>query len=208
MTHEPQLAALGAAIGRVDCYTGRSTATIYAANDNYPRVVALTGAAGSGKSTAADYLIRQHGYERVKFAGPLKRMAAAIGLDNAALEGELKEAPLDLLCGKTPRHVMQTLGTEWGRGCIGEDLWVRLWLRDASVRLFSSRVVVDDLRFPNEAAAVRSLGGVIIKLAGRGGIAGTHESEAGCGQADAIVDNDGCVTELYAGVEEAVRRAA
>lgn len=205
----PQLAALGAAIGKVDCYTGRSTATIYAANDDYPRVVALTGAAGSGKSTAAEYLIRHHGYERVKFAGPLKDMCRAIGLTDSQIEGDRKEEAAAMLSGRTPRHVMQTLGTEWGRKCIGEDFWAELWVHHANNALAAGgRVVTDDCRFPNEAEAVRSLGGVIIKLAGRGGIAGTHESEAGCGQADAIVDNDGCVTELYAGVEEAIRRAA
>lgn len=203
MTNEPQLAALGAAIGK-PYYAGGTTFRT-AANDNLPRVVALTGAAGSGKSTAADYLIRQHGYERVKFAGPLKDMCRAIGLTEDHIEGRLKEVPSDMLCGKTPRHLMQALGTELGRNMIGEDFWIRLWLHRVAG---AGRVVVDDLRFPNEAAAVRSLGGVIIKLEGRGGIAGTHASEAGCGTHDAVVVNDGGMVDLYAGVDEAVRRAA
>lgn len=198
-----QLAALGAAIGK-PYYAGGTTFRT-AANDNYPRVVALTGAAGSGKSTAADYLIRHHGYERVKFAGPLKDMMRAIGLGDEQIEGGEKEEPNNLLCGKTPRYAMQTLGTEWGRNCMGDDFWVKLWRSRAAQH---SRVVVDDLRFPNEAEAVRSLGGVIVKLEGRGGIAGGHESEKGCGTWDGVVENDGCVTDLYAGVEEAIRRAA
>lgn len=197
-----QLAALGAAIGKP--YYAGGTTFRSAANDNLPRVVALTGAAGSGKSTAADYLIRHHGYERVKFAGPLKDMCRAIGLTEDHIEGHLKEVPCDMLCGKTPRHLMQALGTELGRNLIGEDFWIRLWLHRVAA---AKRVVVDDCRFPNEAAAVRSLGGVIIKLEGRGGIAGGHESEKGCGTWDGVVENDGCVTDLYAGVEEAVRRA-
>lgn len=203
MTHEPQLAALGAAIGK-PYYAGGTTYRT-AANDNPPRVVALTGPAGSGKSTAADYLVRQHGYERAKFAGPLKDMCRAIGLSEDHIEGHLKEVPCDMLCGKTPRHLMQALGTELGRNLIGEDFWIRLWLHRVAA---AKRVVVDDCRFPNEAAAVRSLGGVIIKLEGRGGIAGGHESEKGCGTWDGVVENDGCVTDLYAGVEEAIRRAA
>jgi hypothetical protein len=199
----PQVAALGEAIGKPN-YAGGTTFRTDA-NDNLPRVVALTGAAGSGKSTAADYLIRHHGYERVKFAGPLKDMMRALGFDDRHIEGDLKETPLEDLCGQTPRHAMQALGTAWGRRCIGEDFWIRLWLHRVAA---AKRVVVDDCRFPTEAAAVRSLGGVIIKLDGRGGIAGGHESEAGCGTWDGVVDNDGCVTDLYAGVEEAVRRAA
>jgi len=213
VTYEPQLAALGAAIGKEmpGSLAGRKYlmqppyGEYTPANDNLPRVVALTGAAGSGKSTAADYLILRHDYERVKFAGPLKDMCRAIGLTEDHIEGRLKEVPCDMLCGKTPRHLMQALGTELGRNLIGEDFWIRLWLHRVAA---AKRVVVDDCRFPNEAEAVRSLGGVIIKLEGRGGIAGGHESEKGCGTWDGVVENDGCVTDLYAGVEEAIRRAA
>ena len=179
------------------------------ANDNRPPIIALTGVAGSGKSTAADYLIRHHGYVRVKFAAPLKDMMRALGFGADDIEGSCKELSNGLLCGKTPRHAMQTLGTQWGRDCIGEDFWVNLWKNTAEGILSKrGRVVVDDLRFPNEAAAVRSLGGVIIKLEGRGGIAGSHASEAGCGTHDAVVVNDGGMVDLYAGVDEAVRRAA
>ncbi|WP_411037539.1 deoxynucleotide monophosphate kinase [Shinella sp. BYT-45] len=206
-----QLAALGAAIGKevpMFWYDIPDRAP-RPANDNLPRVVAFTGLAGSGKSTAADYLIRQHGYVRVKFAGPLKAAMAAMGFSQEQIEGNLKETPCAWLNFKTPRYAMQTLGTEWGRKCIGEDFWAELWVHHANnVLAAGKRVVVDDCRFPNEAEAVRSLGGVIIKLEGRGGIAGSHESEAGCGQADAIVENDGCVTGLYAGIEEVIRRAA
>ncbi|WP_050577743.1 deoxynucleotide monophosphate kinase family protein [Sinorhizobium meliloti] len=177
-----------------------------AANDNYPRLVALTGAAGSGKSAATKFLVERHGYTLVKFAGPLKDMLRALGFDDDEIEGELKETPLEMLCGKTPRQAMQTLGTQWGRDCIGEDFWIRMWrLRAAMV---GGRVVVDDCRFPNEAEAIRQLGGMIIKLEGRGGIAGQHASEAGCGQHDAVVTNDGGVVDLYASVEQEVRKWA
>lgn len=208
---DSQLAGLGAAIGKwpEGCLPDCDKPRWNPANDNLPRVVALTGAAGSGKSTAADYLVRQHGYERVKFAGPLKAAMAAMGFSQEQIEGHLKETPCAWLNFKTPRHAMQTLGTEWGRTCIGEDFWAELWVHHANNALaVGGRVVVDDCRFPNEAAAVRSLGGVIIKLEGRGGIAGSHASEAGCGTWDGVVENDGCVTDLYAGVEEAIRRAA
>lgn len=179
------------------------------ANDNYPRLVALTGAAGSGKSTATKFLVERHGYTLVKFAGPLKDMLRAIGLSEDQIEGGLKEEPCFWLQDRTPRYAMQTLGTEWGRNCMGDGFWVELWARRVNqITAGGNRVVVDDCRFPNEAAAVRELCGMIIKLEGRGGIAGAHASEAGCGQHDAIVTNDGGLVELYAGVEEEVRRWA
>ena len=92
---------------------------------NRPGLLGIHGKAGSGKSTAAQVLI-DGGFKRVKFADPLKNMLRAIGLTDQHIEGDLKEVPCDMLLGQTPRHAMQTLGTEWGRGCIGGEFWTCL----------------------------------------------------------------------------------
>lgn len=185
------------------------------ANDNrpgapseaLPLVVALSGAAGSGKSTAAQYLVDRHGYTRVRFAGPLKAAMAALGLSDRQIEGDMKEAPAAILCGKTPRYAMQTLGSEWGRNTIGEDFWIGLW-RHAATDIIEGggRVVVDDCRFPNEAAAIRKMGGDIYRLTGRGGIAGGHESERMDFIPDVHIDNSGSVSELRRALIEALVR--
>jgi len=177
------------------------------ANDNLPKVVALAGVAGSGKSTAAQYLVDMHGYTRLRFAGPLKAAMAALGFSPHDIDGVAKEAPHALLCGKTPRHAMQTLGTEWGRNCIGADFWIGLWQRAANDVLENrGRVVVDDCRFPNEAAVVRKMGGEIFRIVGRGGIAGDHASERQEFVADVVLENDGDLVTLFAGVENALTR--
>lgn len=191
-----ELRALGAAIGIAD------TAIL-------PPVIALTGLAGSGKSTASKYLAEKHGYQLVKFAGPLKDMLRAIGFGEDYIEGSGKELSNALLCDKTPRHAMQTLGTEWGRKCIGETFWTGLWVDTATgVIAKGGRVVVDDCRFPNEAEEVRKLGGVVWRIVGRGGIAGSHESEAGCGGADVEIANDNGIDQLPEKVVEALTRYA
>ena len=129
------------------------------------RLIALTGYAGSGKSTVAKHLVEKHGFTLVKFAGPLKNMMRALGLGDREIEGDLKEQPHPLLCGETPRHAMQTLGTEWGRNCIGQEFWIRAALENAHAVLDQGgRVVIDDCRFNNEADAVRALGGEIIQI--------------------------------------------
>jgi len=177
-----------------------------AANDNKPapRVVAFTGLAGSGKSTAARYL-ESKGYTRIRFAGPLKDMMRAVGLSEEQIEGSRKEEPASILYGKTPRHAMQTLGTEWGRNCIHENFWVGLW-HDRADRVLESggRVVVDDCRFPNEAAMVRRLGGRIYRIVGRGGIGYNHASERGNLICDAEIDNVGDLASLHSGIERAL----
>jgi hypothetical protein len=141
-------------------------------------IIAFTGLAGAGKSTAAAHLTKSRGFERVRFAGPLKAMMAALGCTPAEIDGDRKEQPCDLLGGKTPRWAMQTLGTEWGRQLIGDDLWIRAW-RAAVDRLPAGvPVVVDDCRFPNEAEAIQAADGVLVKIERPGaGTASVHESE-------------------------------
>lgn len=163
-----------------------------------PNVIALTGSAGSGKSTAAEYLTR-YGFVRTKFAGPLKAMCRAIGLNNRHIEGDLKQKPMPLLQGKTPREFMQLLGTEFGRDLIGDRFWIDLWLATAKdvLEVGGGRVVVDDCRFPNEADAVRRVGGLIVKLTGRGGIEGGHSSEGQTFEVDAVIENTGSKLDLF-----------
>lgn len=164
-------------------------------------LVAFTGAAGAGKSTAARLLIDNHGYTLVKFATTLKNMMRAIGLSEDQIEGNLKERPAQELCGMTPRYAMQTLGTEWGRNLIGYNVWTNLWSLEA---VKHKRVVVDDCRFDNEADSVYGMGGTIIKIVGRGGIYGNHESEKGLDRYDATVVNDSCETVLYRRIMDAI----
>ena len=56
----------------------------------------------------------------------LRKLLACPGADagmiRRMIDGDLKEAPTPLFEGRTPRHAMQTLGTEWGRDRIGRDL--------------------------------------------------------------------------------------
>lgn len=144
-----------------------------------PHLVGITGKAGSGKSTAAQVLI-DAGWVRVKMAGPLKDMLRAIGLTEEHIEGDLKEVPCDLLQGRTPRHAMVTLGTEWGRDMIGGDMWIDL-ARGRIQAAFAAghSVVVDDIRFENEAAVIRDLGGAVVHIERDTDIAVAHKSENG-----------------------------
>lgn len=159
------------------------------------RLVAITGYAGSGKSTAAQVLL-DAGWVRVKFAAPLKNMCRALGMTDDMIEGDLKETPIPWLGGKTPRYVMQTLGTEWGRNIVAQSLWTDIATREIARHLDVGRnVVVDDCRFENEAQAVRRLSGKILRITGRGGIAGGHVSENLVG-ADIEYNNIGTEEEL------------
>lgn len=132
-------------------------------------LIGLSGKAGSGKSTVTRYL-NDKGFGTRKLAGPLKAMIAALleqqGVSPETtpdyIEGHLKEIPTVYLGGRSPRYAMQTLGTEWGRGLISENFWV-----DAAMKQIGDgdgNLVVDAVRFPNEALAIRRAGGVVVNV--------------------------------------------
>lgn len=176
------------------------------------RIVALSGSAGSGKSEVAKHLVKKHGFELVKFASPLKDMLRAFYMTQGIvkredierrIEGDLKERPDPMLMWETPRYAMQTLGTEWGRDCIGVDFWLNAWLR--RVNAIEGPVVVDDCRFDNEADLVRGQGGQVflIKPRTKRRKRSVHTSEIGIDTAyiDFTVENNGTIEELNACID-------
>ncbi len=117
---------------------------------------------GSGKSSVARRLRDRHGYKILNFAGPVKDMAEVflrhfrIRADDVQemLHGTLKEVKIKELA-VTPRFIMQTLGTEWGREYIDPSIWAMIGVRRAKEYLFDGqKVVFDDMRFPEEYKAL------------------------------------------------------
>lgn len=158
------------------------------------RLIGFCGLAGSGKSTAAQILVEHYGFARQRFADPLKAMLRALGLSEREIDGDLKEKPCARLMGKTPRDAMQSLGTEWGRALIADDLWVELWRKSVQYHLsIGGKIVVDDVRFPNEVAAIRAIGGKIIRVRRdmRSESLGAHASETQALDVDAAIFNEG-----------------
>jgi hypothetical protein len=166
-------------------------------------LVAVTGQKGSGKDTFAGGLISE-GFVQTRFADPLKNMLRTLfndaGIDpEDYIEGPYKEAPCDLLCGKTPRHAMQTLGTEW-RDMIDRKLWTRLW--QARVTLLLEQgipVVVTDCRFIHEAATIREMGGYIVRVerpTHRNDDQHISETEMSIIEVDEVVLNMGTIHQL------------
>lgn len=183
-----------------------------------PMIIALSGAASAGKSTAAAYLADRHGFARVRFAGPLKAMVRAF-LSSAGtpaedierlVEGDLKEAPAAAFAGNSPRYFMQALGTEFGRQLIHPDLWVAAWSSGASSALGAGApgVVVEDCRFANEAEAVRALAGRIVRIERPGAVIplSGHPSEGQAFPCDATVRNDDAPEILHQRLDALVQR--
>jgi hypothetical protein len=148
-------------------------------------LIGITGFKQSGKSTAAKYMEEHHGFVRLNFKDAL---IEEIKQNFPDLLKEIHHNcyPLvtctdDLFTIKPPliRTLMQNYGTEVRRR---EDpkYWIRQWqLKNAELHRQGKNVVVDDVRFINEAEAIRFHGGVIVRVF-RPDIltGGDHQSEA------------------------------
>lgn len=144
-------------------------------------LIALAGPKGTGKSTGlATALQLHHGYKRLSFAEPLRAMIlAGLGVDCSSMTAQQKEETIDWL-GVSARKLLQTLGTEWSRDLICQDLWMRVMQRSLiAAQKADQNVVIDDVRFPNEAKLVKDFGGQLYLLR-RADVAttDTHVSEA------------------------------
>ena len=168
-----------------------------------------------GKTTVAGYL-SGHGFRIMPFAESLKRMAQVflmeLGLTDSMIEHHLynsKESRIEVFgLNITARHVCQTLGTEWGRTCIHPDIWLHCWQRKAQQNLDRGiDVVVDDVRFLNEAELIRQLGGEVWCVERPAVVrTTTHASEGSLDDFvfDRRIVNDGFLLELYAQVKTRV----
>ena len=136
-------------------------------------IIGFVGFIGSGKDTAADYLVNFHGFRRDSFANTLKDAVAAVfGWDRTLLEGRTKEArewreQVDPwwaerlnMSNLTPRWILQYWGTEVCRQGFHDDIWIASV--ENKMRKTTDNIVISDVRFPNEIRAIHNAGGKVI----------------------------------------------
>jgi hypothetical protein len=136
-------------------------------------IIGICGWVGSGKDTAANYLVDWHDFRRDSFAGALKDAVAAVfGWDRELLEGLTTESrawreQIDPWWAErlnmpnlTPRWVLQYWGTEVCRQGFHDDIWIAAL--ENRLRTRAGHTVISDVRFPNEVASIRNAGGRII----------------------------------------------
>lgn len=179
-----------------------------------PRLVGITGKARSGKDTAANFLCTRHGYSKYSLAAPIKRgIEAMFDLTSAIWSKEAKENPLDVACHASPRQLAQTLGTEWGRETISDNIWINLMERHWNyMNEFNEySMVVPDIRFDNEADWITNHGGVVVRIDRTVGDVRQHVSEAGVEEACidfVITNNTDRVTDMLRDFREGLENFA
>jgi hypothetical protein len=138
-------------------------------------IIGFVGFIGSGKDTAADYLVNFHGFRRDSFANTLKDAVSAVfGWDRVLLEGRTKEArewreQVDTWWAErlnmpnlTPRLMLQLWGTEVCRNGFHDDIWIASL--ENKMRKTKDNIVISDVRFPNEIKAIHNAGGLVVRI--------------------------------------------
>lgn len=148
-------------------------------NKKHITVIGLAGKAGIGKTHIANAIretLRETEpdtqVELLSFATPIKQMLGVLF--------EEKDKNAEVYKGKTLRSLLQTLGTEWGREMVDQDIWVNLTLNRKYDAMESGYILIDDVRFQNEVTMIKHLGGKTFCLQMEGAKMiqeATHKSE-------------------------------
>lgn len=176
--------------------------------------VGLAGFARSGKDSVGAVLVA-NGFQRRSFASPMRTALVRLNPLVETVNGVMPLMDALYLLGsweglkeRAPgvRVLLQRFGSDVGREMFGEDFWVDQAFRGLS---FSEDYVFTDVRFPNEAEAIRGRGGVVWNVVRPGvGVANGHVSESALGGFvfDETVVNDGSLVELEGRVLECLKK--
>lgn len=176
-------------------------------------IIGLTGAAFAGKDTAGLYLAKAHHFAVLAFADPIRDgLKAMMDLTDCEFSPENKEKIIPWL-GKSPRTLMQTLGTEWGRNIVDQAIWTKhMGQRIHLANQAGADVVITDVRFKTEADLIKRLGGEIWRIQRPNAETTSHsqhisETEMAKIVADEVLINNGTLEQLYEQIDAALEFA-
>lgn len=182
-------------------------------------LIGLAGRARTGKTSLAQHLTIEHDFQSYAFADPLREgLINVFNLTPSDFSDDKKEQPIGWL-GRSPRELMQSMGTEWGRHMVHPELWLLLAEQNLThlgqTYDTAPGFVISDVRFENEAEFIRKRGGIVIHVLRPGAPeVNPHLSERGVAiiDNDFVLHNDGSLEDLFSQMDQylaaIVRRAA
>lgn len=137
------------------------------------KIIGFAGQAGAGKDTIASIVLEHVTGSQMAFADPLRNAAAAMfGLTDEQMSDRILKEQVIPHWGKSPRQILQLLGTEAGRDLFGTDIWCKRagitldWIvyMDSLEPTARDVLLFTDVRFADEAQWIRSMGGVVVNV--------------------------------------------
>lgn len=121
------------------------------------KIILLSGWAGSGKDTVADYLVSYHGFKKFAFANPLKDLAS-----------ELFGFPRELANSQEGKRQVWRVGSEKktirqilldiariDKSRFGNDIYANSIMKQIAKEPTNSNIVISDTRYLNEIGVIR-----------------------------------------------------
>lgn len=173
-------------------------------------LIGLTGLKSSGKTEVSKIVEELTGNARESFAKPLKEVCKIVfGLTDEQLYGDEKEKMSKW--SVTPRKIMQFVGTEMFREKLSELISNAedIWILNMQNKINNNQdIIIDDVRFSNEAEIIRKFGGVIIQIKRDDiNIIDTHKSEMFLEiKPDYVINNNGTLEDLRNEVQKIIPR--
>jgi hypothetical protein len=174
-------------------------------------LIGITGKIGSGKTTAANYLVSSCGFTEYTMAEPIKQIGTVFGFTHNQLYGTQKEKlEIHPHWGVSGREFLQKIGTDMFRDLlpqvipnmkISKSVWCDIFRLKYNGQ---APTVVSDIRFADEAQTIRDLGGVIIRIVRDEGYAcSEHISETGQSEIthDFLINNNSDTKSLYSSID-------
>lgn len=165
-------------------------------------IIGLTGYAQSGKDSVANILVNNYGYTRVAFADPIRellyQMNPAVKDGGYRVQSTVDVYGWDVAKTAFPevRNMLQNLGVG-ARKTFGDMFWVQQALRQVNPE---GNFVITDVRYPNEAKAIRAYKDSQIWRIKRSGVdpVNAHASETAMDEerVDQIFVNNGTLEDL------------
>ena len=129
-------------------------------------MIGLVGSARSGKSSVGKILCDENGYTCMPFANAIRRgLLSAFPFLKRECLYDNKDQGIPELDYITGRVLLQTMGHEWGRSTVHQDVWIKALQSEIGLmRVDPRRVVIDDVRYRNEIQWIKDMGGMIIGI--------------------------------------------
>lgn len=128
-------------------------------------ILGITGGARHGKDTIANFICeRVSKTKKVSFAEPLKRASQELFKGFGKIDWEAKDSEYLPIEG---HHTVRDLYIAMGKGLrefLDANFWIKLALLDILISAKTHNVIITDVRYPNEATAIRAIGGKIVKV--------------------------------------------
>lgn len=185
-------------------------------------LIVISGKARAGKDSVFNVLAKCGGFKRIAFADPLKNMCSSVfniplnyfydddkkdapfetPIDYIDFHSALQFAvnadlPLQQLEFKSPRDLLQQVGTDIVRKHVDNEFWIKLLVKQ--LQTTEGNVAITDARFQNERDALKAIGGTLMLVTKPDTTAAGHSSENDLGSEadyDIVVNNNGTLAEL------------